>query len=80
MPIDAPEPRGETLNLHVFVDSDHAGDKMSRRSQTGILIFCNRDPIGWISKKQNSVQNSTFGSEFCALNHAVELIEALTTN
>lgn len=77
IPIDAPEPRGKTLNLHVFVDSDHAGDKMSRRSQTGILIFCNRAPIGWISKKQNSVQNSTFGSEFCALKHAVELIEAL---
>ena len=29
------------------------------------------------SKKQNSVQNSTFGSEFCTLKHAVELIEAL---
>ena len=30
-----------------------------------------------MSKKQNSVQNSTFGSEFCALKTAVELVEEL---
>ena len=74
---NAPEARGRPLNIHVFVDSDHGGDKSTRRSQTGILVFCNRAPIAWISKRQNSVQNSTFGSEFCALKHAVEVIEGL---
>lgn len=74
---NAPEARGRPLHLHAFVDSDHAGDKVTRRSQTGILIFCNRAPVIWISKRQNSVQNSTFGSEFCALKHAVEIIEGL---
>ena len=76
IPVDAPDPRGKAMTLHVFVDSDHAGDKVSRRSQTGILIFCNRAPISWISKRQNSVQGSTFGSEFCALKHAIESVEA----
>ena len=73
----APEPRSRSLFLHVFVDSDHAGDKVTRRSQTGILVFCNRAPIAWVSKRQNSVYNSTFGSEFCALKYAVEMIEGL---
>ena len=74
---NAPEPRGRPIELHIFVDSDNGEDKMTRRSQTGILIFCNRAPICWISKRQNSVQNSTFGAEFCALKHAVEIVEAL---
>ena len=74
---NAPEPRGRPIDTHAFVDSDHGGDKITRRSQTGLLIFCNRAPIIWLSKRQNSVQNSTFGAEFCALKHAVEIIEAL---
>ena len=72
---NAPDPRGKSVELHTFVDSDHGGDKITRRSQTGILVFCNKVPIVWISKRQNSVQNSTFGAEFCALKHAVEIIE-----
>ena len=77
IPPDAPEPRGNPVSLHAFVDSDHAANKVTRRSQTGILIFCNRAPITWISKRQNSVHNSTFGSEFCALKHAIEIIEGM---
>jgi len=49
----------------------------NRRSQTGILLFCNRAPVIWHSKKQNTVETSTFGSEFNAMKNAVELIEAL---
>ncbi len=60
-----------------FVDADHAGDRVTRRLQTGILIFCNGAPITWYSKKQNTVETSTFGSEFVAMKRAVELIEAL---
>ena len=44
---------------------------------TGILIFCNRAPIIWHSKRQNGVETSTFGSEFTAMKNAVELIAAL---
>jgi hypothetical protein len=34
-------------------------------------------PIIWYSKRQNSVEASTFGSEFTAMKNAIELIEAL---
>ena len=31
----------------------------------------------WFSKRQNSVEASTFGSEFTAMKNALEMIEAL---
>ena len=77
IPDDMPRPRGSIVSTHCFVDSDHAGDKVTRRSQTGILIFVNRAPIIWYSKRQNTVETSTFGSEFIAMKTAVEQIEAL---
>ena len=60
-----------------FVDADHAGNRVTRRSHTGIIIFCNRAPIIWFSKRQNTVETSSFGSEFVAARIAVELIEGL---
>jgi hypothetical protein len=65
------------VSTHCFVDADHAGNRITRRSQTGILIFCIRAPILWYSKRQNTVETSTFGSEFVAMRIAVELIEGL---
>jgi len=77
IPPNAPPPRGEPVQINCFVDADHAGNRVTRRSQTGILIFLNRLPIIWFSKTQNTVETSTFGSEFTALCIAVELLESL---
>jgi hypothetical protein len=77
VPGDMPPPRGNPVSTHVFVDASHASDKLNRRSQTGILIFVNRAPIMWYSKRQNAVETSTFGSEFIALKTAVEMTEGL---
>ena len=77
IPDDMPEPRGKIMITHCFVDANHSTDKVTRRSQTGILIFFNRSPILWLSKIQNSVESSTFGSEFTALKNAVDLVTAL---
>ena len=49
----------------------------NRRSQTGILIFLNCAPIIWYSKRQNTVESSTFGSEFIALKTATKMIQGL---
>ena len=67
-------PRGRAVSSHCFVDADVASNTVTRRSQTGILIFLNRAPIVWYSKWQNT---STFGSEFIAMRTVVEPIEAL---
>ena len=77
VPPDAPPPRGLPVQMTCFVDSDHAGDEVSRRSRTGVLIFCNSSPIMWHSKKQTSIETSSFGSEFSAMKTAVELVEGL---
>ena len=77
IPTNAPEPRGNPIQINCFVDSDHAGDRKTRRSQTGILLYCNSAPIIWYSKRQNTVESSTFGSEFVALRIATELIISL---
>ena len=77
VPGGMPPPRGESVSMHCFVDSDHAGNTVTRRSQTGLLLFVNRAPIVWYSKHQNTVKTSTFGSEFIPMKTAVEQIEAL---
>lgn len=77
IPPNAPEPRGNPMQMTVFVDANHAGNLVTRRSHTGILIYCNQAPIIWYSKAQKTVETSTFGSEFVALRIAVELVEAL---
>ena len=65
------------VSMHCFVDADHASNRVTRRSQTGILIFLNRAPIAWYSKRQNTVESSTFGSEYIAMKTAVEMLQAL---
>ena len=77
IPGDMPQPRGNFMSTHCFVDANHAGNTVNRRSQTGILIFCNRAPVMWHSKKQNTVEASTYGSEIIAMKNAIELIEGL---
>ena len=77
IPPNCPEARGRAVSVHCFVDADLAGNKINRRSQTGILIFVNRAPIMWHSKRQNTVEASTYGSEIVAMKNAIELIEGL---
>jgi hypothetical protein len=38
IPSNAPEPRGESVHLRMYVDSDHAGEKRTRRSRTGFFV------------------------------------------
>jgi len=65
------------VELTAFVDSDHAGDTLTRRSRTGIFLFIQNAPIVWFSKKQTSIETSSFGSEFSAMKTAVEMVEGL---
>ena len=77
IPSNMPEARGRDVIITCFVDANHAGNQKDRRSQTGVLIFVNKAPIHWYSKRQSTVETSTFGAEFCAMKCAVEMIDAL---
>ena len=76
-PPDMPEALGRAVELTMFVDASHATNLVTRQSRTGVLIYVNKAPIVWYSKKQNAVETSSFGSEFMALKTGVELLEGL---
>lgn len=71
IPEDMPEPLGKAVSTSCFVDADHAGCQVTRRSHTEVLVFLNRAPVLWYSKRQNTVETLTFGSEILALRIAV---------
>ena len=41
IPVSAPELHGKEVDICMFVDSDHAGDKVSHRSRSSFLIYVN---------------------------------------
>ena len=69
-----PVARVNFMLTHCFVDANHIGDTDMRRSQAGILLFCNSVPIILFSKRQNSVDASTFGLQFTMIKNTIEII------
>lgn len=76
-PPHMPEPLGNSVRMGCFVDANHAGNVVTRRSHTGILIVLNSAPITPFSKRQNTVESATFGSELVAMRIARDLIVAM---
>ena len=74
IPDDMPPPKTEEVWITCYVDASHASDIVTRRSVTGILLCVNCTPVKWYSKRQNTVESSTYGSEFVAARIACELI------
>jgi hypothetical protein len=72
-----PDPCCNSCVISCFVDADHAGNVVTWHSQTGIIILLNNTLAVWFSKHQNTVEASTSGSDFNALQIAVDLIVAL---
>ena len=77
LPDDMPKPLGKGMRLRVYVDSDHAGDQLTRKSRTGFIVFLNSAPIYWYSKRQGSLETSTYGAEFIAMKQACEYVRGL---
>ena len=74
LPQNMPEPLGHPVNIYTFVDANHARNVVTRRLHTGILLFLQDSPIIWLSRRQKTVETSTFGSEFVALRTAPDII------
>lgn len=78
LPPNMPAPLGgKSFIIRAYVDSDHAGDSVTRRSRTGFIVYLNNAPIYWKSAKQASVETSTFGSEFVAMKQCCEYLRGL---
>src|SRR5687768_5520548 len=63
MPFDQPKSKTETITITCFVDADHARDKVTRKSVTGIVVLLETIPMDWTSKCQKTVKSSTYSSE-----------------
>ena len=66
-PHDMPRPRGRAVTTSAYVDSSHGANKVTRRSHSGHILFVNRAPVKWVSRRQNTVETSAFSSEFIAM-------------
>ena len=62
IPGNAPKPRGLGLTTSAQVDASHGCDTVTRRSRSGFLVWVNSALVCWFSKKQTSVESSSFGS------------------
>ena len=63
--------------LQTYVEDNHAGDRLTGRYRSGMLVFMNSAPIYWLSKKQKSAETSSFGSEFFTMRICCEYLRGL---
>ena len=77
LPPNMPEPRGLGFVISAEVDADHASDTVTRRSRSGFFVWINCSLVHWLSKKQASVESSSFGSEFIAMKQCCEYLRGL---
>ena len=68
---------GNPVSVRAWVDANHTYNLANRRSHSGILIYVNNALILSFSKRQNTVESSSFRSELAALRIATDMIEAL---
>eukprot|EP00980_Cylindrotheca_fusiformis_P009407 scaffold2057_cov66-Cylindrotheca_fusiformis.AAC.1 len=70
----APEPSQDFKEFYPYAEDTIPEDMPEPR---GKEVQITMSPILWYSKKQNSIETSTFGSEFMALKTGMELLEGL---
>ena len=56
IPPDMLKPLGTMGTITCYVDADHARDKVTSRSGTGILLCVNNTPLIWYTKCQKTVE------------------------
>ena len=77
IPPNASDPRGKSVDLCMWVDSDHAGEKLTKLSRTWYFILLNTALTNWLSKKQATIEGSVFGADLVAMNTGVEAIRGI---
>ena len=77
IPPNSHDPKDKEVDLRIFFDSNHKGDKLTRRSRTGYIIFLNNALIAWLSKKQATIETSVFGPEFVVMKIGMETLWGL---
>ena len=79
IPHDTPEPLGKEVVTTTYDDANLYHDMLTGRAVTGILHLLNGMPIDWYSKRQDTVETATYGSEFVAARIATGQIDTANT-
>jgi hypothetical protein len=72
MPHDMAEPLGNEVITITYEDANLYHNMITGRAVTGILHMLNGMPVDWFSKRQDTVETATYGSEFVAARIATE--------
>ncbi len=56
IPLNAMKPLGKPVDVRMFVDSNHAGDKQTRQSRSSFLIYINAALIDWHLKQHGTIE------------------------
>ena len=75
--LNAPMFLGKEFLMMVYVDADFAGNSLTRQSRSGFMVMMTSAPLYWFSKKQSSMETSSFGSEFMAIRQCCECLKGL---
>ena len=62
--MNAPEPQRNEIDIHMFQNGDHAGDKSFLLVKSGFFMNLNTALVLWFSKRQSTVKTSVFSIEF----------------
>ena len=77
IPLNMQEPREKDIDVRMYVDSNHTGEKSTRRSRMGFLIYTDVALIQWLYKKQLTIETSVFGAESMAIRHRMKTLQRL---
>ena len=72
IPHDIPTPKGKSVKLVTYADSNLMHNILDGKAVTGILHFVNQTPFDWYSKKQATAETATYGAEELAARTAIE--------
>jgi hypothetical protein len=74
LPWNMPTPKGKAVQVTTYEDANLYHDWTTGRAAMGMLHFLNKTPVEWFSKRQNTVETATYGSEFVAAKAGTEQI------
>ena len=66
VPHDVPTPLGKEVITITYEDINLYHDMITGHAVTGILHLMNSTLIDWYSKRQDTIETATYGSEFVA--------------
>ena len=74
IPHDIPEPKGQHVTRTTYLDANLHHDQVTGRAVTACFHLVNATPSQWHTKRQATVETTTFGSELVAARNAIDQI------